>query len=229
MSPAVFSHGDLRLYLLSILADGPQHGYGLIQALSERTGGTYVPSAGTIYPRLAQLEEEGLVTKRAEGRRSIYEITDAGRDEVAKREEEIGPIEVNLNDSVRQIAEQVRSSVSEAMNALKAEFAAAKASARYSGAGAWPAQTQQPTGADEHTARADAPNAEFGWESRDTADARSRGVTSRANLMRAEAAIASFRAQARTMLRTRVAKGGTYTAEDVDRLEAGIKRVLDEL
>jgi hypothetical protein len=48
MSPAVFSHGDLRLYLLSLLAEAPQHGYGIIQSLTDRTGGTYTPSAGTI-------------------------------------------------------------------------------------------------------------------------------------------------------------------------------------
>ncbi len=210
MSPAVFSHGDLRLYLLSILADGPQHGYGLIQALSERTGGTYVPSAGTIYPRLAQLEEEGLVTKRTEGRRSIYEITDAGREEVANREEELEPIEVNLNDSVRQIAEQVRSSVSEAMNALKAEFAAAKASARFT------------------APNSDTPPAEDPWASKPS-QPKAEAISSRANLARADAALASFRAQARTTLRTRVAKGGTYSADDVARLEAALKQLLAEL
>ena len=61
----VFAHGHLRLYLLSILAtaDPGMHGYELIQALGDRFGGTYSPSAGTIYPRLAKLEEEGLVTK----------------------------------------------------------------------------------------------------------------------------------------------------------------------
>ena len=56
MSP-VFSHGDLRLYLLNLLDDGPRHGYDIMQALSDRTGGTYTPSAGTVYPRLAKLEE----------------------------------------------------------------------------------------------------------------------------------------------------------------------------
>ena len=51
---------------------------GIIQSLTDRTGGTYTPSAGTIYPRLAKLEEEGLVTKTADGRTTIYAITDAG-------------------------------------------------------------------------------------------------------------------------------------------------------
>ena len=68
MTPPVFAHGHLRLYLLSLLADAPMHGYELIQALEERFGGTYVPSAGTIYPRLAKLEDDGLVAKTADGR-----------------------------------------------------------------------------------------------------------------------------------------------------------------
>jgi len=123
--PPVFSHGDLRLYLLSLLAERPLHGYGIIQALSERTGGTYTPSAGTIYPRLAKLEDEGLVTKTQEGRTTIYEITDAGRAEVAQRADEIDGIQSGLSDSVRIIAESVRSNVREAMKSMRADFAAA--------------------------------------------------------------------------------------------------------
>lgn len=81
MTP-VFGHGHLRLYLLKLLDESPKHGYELIQALSERFGGTYAPSAGTIYPRLAKLEDEGLVTKTADGRKTVYEITEAGRAEL---------------------------------------------------------------------------------------------------------------------------------------------------
>ena len=65
--PPVFAHGALRLYLLALLESGPKHGYELIKALSERFGGTYSPSAGTIYPRLGKLEEEGLVATRIGG------------------------------------------------------------------------------------------------------------------------------------------------------------------
>lgn len=124
MTP-VFSHGDLRLYLLSLLDEAPRHGYDLIQALSERTGGTYTPSAGTIYPRLAKLEEEGLVTKTVEGRKTVYAITDAGRAEVAAREGELHGIEEGLADSIRLIADEVRGSVRDAMRSLRADLAAA--------------------------------------------------------------------------------------------------------
>ncbi|MCM3695073.1 PadR family transcriptional regulator [Microbacterium oleivorans] len=128
--PPVFSHGDLRLYLLSLLDEAPRHGYDLMQALSDRTGGTYTPSAGTIYPRLSKLEEEGLVTKTVDGRKTVYEITDAGRAEVASRSGDLAGIEAGLADSVRLIADEVRAGVREAMRSLQADLAAASAAPR---------------------------------------------------------------------------------------------------
>jgi DNA-binding PadR family transcriptional regulator len=130
MTPPVFAHGHLRLYLLSLLADEPMHGYELILALEERFGGTYTPSAGTIYPRLAKLEEEGLVTKVKDGRKTVYEITDAGRAELDAREHELDEIENDVTDSVRRLADEVRSSVNEAMRSLRADLAAAAREAR---------------------------------------------------------------------------------------------------
>ncbi|MEG8033819.1 PadR family transcriptional regulator [Sphingomonas sp. LR61] len=114
MSP-VFAHGHLRLYLLVLLADHPMHGYELIQALGDRFGGTYVPSAGTVYPRLAKLEEEGLVSKTADGRKTVYAITEAGRTELAARADEIAAVESGVADSVKSLADGVRASVGEAM------------------------------------------------------------------------------------------------------------------
>jgi DNA-binding PadR family transcriptional regulator len=130
MTPPVFAHGHLRLYLLSLLAEEPMHGYELILALEERFGGTYTPSAGTIYPRLAKLEEEGLVTKTTEGRKTVYEITDAGRAELEERQHELDEIENDLTDSVRRLADEVRLSVNQAMKSLRADLAAAAREAR---------------------------------------------------------------------------------------------------
>ena len=67
MSP-VFGHGRLRLYLLKLLEESPRHGYEVIRLLQDRFLGVYSPSPGTIYPRLARLEEEGLVTHEVERR-----------------------------------------------------------------------------------------------------------------------------------------------------------------
>src|SRR5690349_24834465 len=128
MAP-VFSHGDVRLYVLNLLDEGPRHGYDIMHALSDRTGGTYTPSAGTIYPRLAKLEEEGLVTKSVDGRKTVYAITEAGHAEVQARAGELEGIEAGLADSVRLIADEVRGSVREAMRSLRADPAAAKAEA----------------------------------------------------------------------------------------------------
>ncbi|TFC65234.1 PadR family transcriptional regulator [Cryobacterium sp. TMT2-4] len=125
MTP-VFAHGSLRLYLLSLLAEQPRHGYELIQALSDRFGGTYIPSAGTIYPRLAKLEEEGLVTKSTDGRKTVYEITDAGRAELQARQGDLHDLETEVADSVRRLADDVRSGVSEAMRSLRLDLASAK-------------------------------------------------------------------------------------------------------
>lgn len=133
MTPPVFAHGSLRLYLLSLLAEQPRHGYELIQALSDRFGGSYIPSAGTIYPRLAKLEEEGLVTKESDGRKTIYSITDAGRTELEARRGELDDIEDQMTDSVRRIADEVRAGVNDAMRSLRADLASAARTAKQQG------------------------------------------------------------------------------------------------
>jgi DNA-binding PadR family transcriptional regulator len=188
--PPIFSHGDLRLYLLSLLDESPRHGYDLMQALSDRTGGTYTPSAGTIYPRLAKLVEEGLATKAVDGRKTVYAITDAGRAQVAARAGELVDIEAGLSDSVRLIADEVRGSVREAMRSLHADLAAA---------------AREEQRAAPPRPRDDDPRA-----------------LSRAQLQRADAAIADFRARVRTDLRTHVARGRTLDAAVVDELAAAL-------
>jgi len=141
----VFAHGQLRLYLLALLETGPKHGYELITALSDRFGGTYRPSAGTVYPRLARLEEEGLVTRSDEGRKGTYALTDAGRAELAARRDDIAALESDLAETVRDLAAQVRAEVRGAMAGLRADLAAAAQEAR---AGAVP----MPPGADRRAA-----------------------------------------------------------------------------
>lgn len=132
----VFAHGQLRLYLLSLLESGPKHGYELITALSDRFGGTYRPSPGTVYPRLARLEEEGLVTRSDEGRKGTYSLTDAGRAELAARAGDLAAIEEDLAETVRTLAAQVRDEVRGAMAGLRADLAAAAQEARASARGA---------------------------------------------------------------------------------------------
>jgi DNA-binding PadR family transcriptional regulator len=71
--------GDLQLLILALLAEKPSHGYELIKALEERSGGFYIPSPGVIYPALTYLEEIGYATVETEGTKKRYCITDDGR------------------------------------------------------------------------------------------------------------------------------------------------------
>jgi DNA-binding PadR family transcriptional regulator len=129
MSP-VFAHGQLRLYLLALLDEEPRHGYDVIRALEERFSGMYTPSAGTVYPRLARLEEEGMVRRSETGRKSVYEITDAGRAELLARHAELAALQSELDDSVAELARAVRQQVKGTARSLKAELSAAARSAR---------------------------------------------------------------------------------------------------
>ncbi|HEX5534014.1 MAG TPA: helix-turn-helix transcriptional regulator [Actinomycetales bacterium] len=129
MTP-VFGHGQLRLYLLSLLDEAPRHGYELIRALEDRFNGMYTPSAGTIYPRLARLEEEGLVERQESGRKAVYRITEAGRAEVRARAEELRDLDDDLTASAQRLASQVREQVRAASRDLRGELAAAAKAAK---------------------------------------------------------------------------------------------------
>jgi DNA-binding PadR family transcriptional regulator len=130
MSP-VFAHGRLRLYLLKLLDEAPRHGYEVIRLLEERFHGLYAPSAGTVYPRLAKLEQEGLVSHTVEGGRKVYRITDAGRAELAARAPELDALEAEIRDSVSQLADQIREDVRDSAQDLREEMRrAAKESRR---------------------------------------------------------------------------------------------------
>ncbi|PWC06116.1 PadR family transcriptional regulator [Mycetocola zhujimingii] len=204
MSP-VFGHGSLRLYLLSLLAEGPKHGYELIQALSERFGGTYSPSAGTIYPRLAKLEEEGLVTSSSDGRKTVYSITDAGRRELEDRRVDLDAIELELTDSVRRLADEVRTGVTHAMRTLKADLASAAQQAKQSA-------TSAPSVSTDDTAPRTA---------------------SRIALHDADTVLADFRQAIRLELRGHVSAGGTLSddvvrslKDELDRVRASVRNSL---
>jgi DNA-binding PadR family transcriptional regulator len=87
-----FGPGEVRLALLSLLAERPQHGYELMRGLEERSGGTYRASAGTVYPTLQQLEDEGLAASEAVEGRRVYRLTEAGRAELAREVEAVDAI-----------------------------------------------------------------------------------------------------------------------------------------
>jgi DNA-binding PadR family transcriptional regulator len=124
MSP-VFRHGRLRLYLLKLLDDAPKHGYEVIRLLQDRFMGVYAPSPGTIYPRLARLEEEGLVTHDEVDGRKVYRLTDKGRAEIRERVDDLAELEEEITESVRDIAREVKEDVRETVRSLREEIARA--------------------------------------------------------------------------------------------------------
>jgi DNA-binding PadR family transcriptional regulator len=86
----VFEGGELRLVLLKLIADEPRHGYDLIRAVEELTGGEYAPSPGVVYPTLTLLQDMGLIEEApGEGPRKPFQATEEGRAHLAEREEEI--------------------------------------------------------------------------------------------------------------------------------------------
>jgi DNA-binding PadR family transcriptional regulator len=134
MSP-VFAHGQLRLYLLSLLDEAPRHGYEVIRALEDRFGGLYSPSAGSVYPRLSRLEDEGLVARSDEGRTAVYSITDAGRSELRDRADDVAALQRDLDDSVRRLAADVRERVRADARDLRNELRDAAREARRTAVG----------------------------------------------------------------------------------------------
>ena len=70
----------MRLALLMLLAEEPRNGYQLMQTIEERSGGRWRPSPGSVYPTLAQLEDEGLIRAIERDGAKLFEITDSGRE-----------------------------------------------------------------------------------------------------------------------------------------------------
>jgi hypothetical protein len=75
--------GDVRAAVLALLAEKPMHGYQMIHEIEERSGGSWKPSAGSVYPTLQLLADEGLISVEEANGRKIYSLTDTGREAVA--------------------------------------------------------------------------------------------------------------------------------------------------
>jgi DNA-binding PadR family transcriptional regulator len=82
--------GDIRTAVLVVLAEQPRHGYEVIQALEERSGGAWRPSAGSIYPTLQLLEDEGLARSSERDGKRVFELTESGKAEAEARVDEAG-------------------------------------------------------------------------------------------------------------------------------------------
>ncbi|QXJ24668.1 helix-turn-helix transcriptional regulator [Actinomadura graeca] len=132
MSP-VFGHGRLRLYLLKLLEESPRHGYEVIRLLQDRFLGVYSPSPGTIYPRLARLESEGLVTHEVIRGKKVYSLTDKGRDELERRMDELAELEEEITASAQEFARGVQQDVRQTVRSLREELTQAAREMREEG------------------------------------------------------------------------------------------------
>ncbi|HUR50209.1 MAG TPA: PadR family transcriptional regulator [Acidimicrobiales bacterium] len=118
----IFGYGDMKLYLLKLLAENPRYGYELIRLLEERFLGAYVPSAGAIYPRLSALEEEGLIAHDSEDGRKVYRITEKGERELEDRKEEIDDLEERVGDWAAGLADTVIAGVKPLIEGIGVTF-----------------------------------------------------------------------------------------------------------
>ena len=119
--PRAFGRGDLKYALLELVQERPMHGYEMMKALEEKSGGFYSPSPGSIYPTLQMLEDGGYVTSKETDGKKVYSITDAGKALLAERqqghEEPFGP--PWMRGRGRRISPEVQALRSESMEVMR--------------------------------------------------------------------------------------------------------------
>lgn len=229
MAAPIFAHGQMRLYLLSLLAESPMHGYELMQAIEQRFDGAYIPSAGTIYPRLAKLADDGLITKETVGRKTVYAITDAGRAELAARRNETDQLESDIDLSVRRLADRMRADVRNSMRSLKDDltFASSVAAPTESSAGSSAtSSTEQPYASSRSTQSTMTRDDELNRSTGSTSA--HRNVTDEPVIIAAERTLNRFSHDLRDVLRAADA-AGTLTADMVRELGDDLDTFVDRV
>ena len=210
MTP-VFRHGRLRLYLLRLLDEEPRHGYEVIRLLRDRFMGVYAPSPGTIYPRLARLEEEGLVTHDEENGRKVYRITEAGRAELRNRTDELDELEEELSASVSDIVREVREDVRDTVRSLREELTwAAREMRRTEREG----QTQERDDAREQARQQREAAREQARQAREAGWAQARQVREQADQLRQQARQAGEQARGQAKQAGEQARGQARQAKE---------------
>ena len=124
----MFESGQLRLVLLKLIADEPRHGYDLIRAIEELTGGEYAPSPGVVYPTLTLLQDMGFIEEAAvEGARKPFQITDEGRAHLEEKSEEVDELFERLSGLAPNRADSagppIRRAIKNLMTALRHRIA----------------------------------------------------------------------------------------------------------
>ena len=112
----MFESGDMKFVILRLLKEQPRHGYEIIKAIEEKMWGCYTPSAGTIYPTLQLLEDQGYVRAVETGGKRVYHITREGERFLAEHHDV-------LDDIFERVRETVRDFAGGAMGELNGAFA----------------------------------------------------------------------------------------------------------
>ena len=100
----MFESGEMKFVILRLLREKPSHGYEVIRALEEKLGGWYTPSAGTVYPTLQLLEDQGYVRiVEAEGKK-VYHLTPEGEAFLEEHRDTLDDILGRVRDAVRSVA-----------------------------------------------------------------------------------------------------------------------------
>jgi len=97
----IFESGEVKYVILRLLKEKPRHGYEVIKALEEKLGGWYTPSAGTVYPTLQLLEDQGYVRVQEEGGKKVYHITPEGEAFLEEHRDTLDDILERVRDAVR--------------------------------------------------------------------------------------------------------------------------------
>jgi DNA-binding PadR family transcriptional regulator len=111
--------GDVRSAILLLLAEEPRNGYQIMQELEERSGGTWRPSPGSVYPALQLLADEGLVTSEARGGGNVFELTDAGRAHIEEHKEHMGTPWEAVNAGATEEMIELRRVLAQTADAVK--------------------------------------------------------------------------------------------------------------
>ncbi len=115
MSRRFFRHGELPLSLLALVSDTPRNGYEIMAELTRLFGPRYRASPGSVYPAIEALQEEGLIEGRALGGKTVYSITEQGRQALHDRSELLAALELRVG---------VRLGQGDSLDALLARFKA---------------------------------------------------------------------------------------------------------
>jgi len=99
-----FESGEMRLVILRLIREKPRHGYEVIKALEERMAGCYTPSAGTVYPTLQLLEDQGFVRIVEEGGKKVYHITPEGETYLDEHRDALSDIGERIREAMRGVA-----------------------------------------------------------------------------------------------------------------------------